>query len=99
MIFYSEVNFGTDIHGGQEMNPNDFGHSLSFALGPPPGQYFALSSGISPNVLDGLSKERSADFHGFGWMDCHEKDIHVPLRINYNIFGDRFTFHLALSYI
>ncbi len=44
------MKFGTDGHGTQRMNLNDFGVPLTFHLAPPAGQRFHLSSEISQHL-------------------------------------------------
>ncbi len=59
LLFQTEVStvgwiameFCTDIHGFQRMNPNDFGDPLTFPLAPP----FVFLSEMSQQPLNGLS--------------------------------------------
>ncbi len=48
--------FGTDVHGPQRINPNDFGEPLTFAVVPPAAQIFHLSSEISQHLHGGLAQ-------------------------------------------
>ncbi len=51
------MKFGTDIHGAQRMNPENYFHGpLTFPLAPPSGQGFHLSYEISQHLQDGLAQ-------------------------------------------
>ncbi len=43
---------GTDVHGVQRMDPNDFSDPLTFHLVPPAGQNLHISCEISQRLPD-----------------------------------------------
>lgn len=46
------MRFGTDIHGAQTMNANDFGDPMTFHVAPPACKSFHLFSKISLQSID-----------------------------------------------